>query len=76
VADGKLRWESSGFARPAPCEVQEIGAHRGLCRARRVAEFSCLITADGQLRLAQHAAQDSYQEGLIFAELSREILVV
>ena len=33
-------------------------------------------TAVGQLRLAQHAAQDSYQDGLSFAELPREVLLV
>ena len=33
-------------------------------------------TAVGQLRLAQHAAQDSYQDGPSFAELSRDVLVV
>jgi hypothetical protein len=33
-------------------------------------------TAVGQLRLAQHAAQDSYQDGLSIAELPREVLLV
>lgn len=68
--------ESSGFARPAPCEEARDRGAQGLCRARRAAGYSSLATAVAQLRVARYEALNPGQDGLIFAELSREILII
>lgn len=47
-----------------------------LCRARYAAGYYSLATVVAQLRVARYEALDPGQDGLIFAELSREILVI
>jgi hypothetical protein len=69
-----LEWRES--AQPALCDITGEGrlqenAARVTCRG-----IFLLTTAVRQLRHAKHAAQDSYQDGPSFAELSRKILVV
>jgi hypothetical protein len=61
---------------PHRAKRREIGARGGLCRARRAEGFSSLATAVAQLRVAPYEVLDFSQDGLIFAELSREILIV
>lgn len=71
-----MNLESSGFARPAPCEEARNRGAQGLCRARHAAGYYSFATVVAQLRVARYEALDPGQDGLIFAELSREILVI